>query len=85
MVTSPSPSTRTAASPLSLASIFRSSKVTSTLPSEVSMVTVFSFDSPVMTVSVSSTSFSPCVTLFVPSASPAFTVMLPSAMSHWAA
>ena len=50
------------------------------------MVTVFSFDSPVMTVSVSSTSFfSPCVTLFVPSASPAFTVMLPSAMSHWAA
>ena len=78
---SPLPST----SVLPLTSIFRSSKVTSTLPSEVSMVTVFSFDSPVMTVSVSSTSFSPCVTLFVPSASPAFTVMSPSAMSHWAA
>ena len=46
------------------------------------VVTVFSSDLPVMTVSVSSTSFSPCVTLFVPSASPAFTVMSPSAMSH---
>ena len=46
------------------------------------MVTVCSFDLPVMTVSVSSTfSFFPCVTLFVPS-SPAFTVMSPSAMSH---
>ena len=98
MVTSWSPLTVTAALPAStglsplpspsflpLASIFRSSKVTSTLPLEVSMVTVCSSDLPVMTVSVSSTSsFSPCVTLFVPS-SPAFTVMSPSAMSHRAA
>ena len=98
MVASPPPCTVTAAllsrvepsplpstSVLPLTSIFRSSKVTSTLPPEVSMVTVCSFDSPVMTVSVSSTfSFSPCVTLFVPS-SPAFTVMSPLAMSHRAA
>ena len=50
---------------LPLTSIFRSSKVTSTLPSEVSMVTVFLSDSPVMTVSPSSfsKSFSPCLTL----------------------
>ena len=50
---------------LPLMSIFRSSKVTSTLPSEVSMVTVFLSDSPVMTVSPSSfsKSFSPCLTL----------------------
>ena len=47
---SPLPST----SVLPLTSIFRSSKVTSTLPSEVSMVTVFLSDSPVMTVSASS-------------------------------
>ena len=57
----PLPST----SVLPLTSIFRSSKVTSTLPSEVSMVTVFLSDSPVMTVSPSSfsKSFSPCLTL----------------------
>ena len=88
ILVSPLPVTLTAALPssLPLTSIFRSSKVTSTSPSEVSMVTVFFPDSPVMTVSVSSTSsFSPCVTLFVPSASPAFTVMSPLAMSHRAA
>ena len=50
------------------------------------MVTVFLSDSPVMTVLVSSLSMvSPCVTLFVPSVSPAFTVMSPLAMSHRAA
>ncbi len=43
-------------SALPLTSIFRSSKVTSTLPLEVSMVTVFLSDSPVMTVLVSSLS-----------------------------
>ena len=60
--------------------------MTSTLPSEVSMVTVFLSDSPVMTVLVSSLSMvSPCETLFFPSASPAFTVMSPLAMSHRAA
>ena len=50
---------------LPLTSIFRSSKVTSTLPPEVSMVTVCSFDLPVMTVSPSSflKSLSPCLTL----------------------
>ena len=78
----PLPST----SALPLTSIFRSSKVTSTSPLEVSMVTVCSFDLPVMTVSVSSTfSFSPCETLFFPSASSALTVMSPSAMFHRAA
>ena len=99
MVASPLPCTVTAALLLSigllllpspsflpLTSIFRSSKVTSTLPLEVSMVTVCSSDSPVMTVSVSFTfSFFPCVTQFVPSVSPAFTVMSPSAMFHGAA
>ena len=99
MVASPPPCTVTAALLLSiglsllpspsflpLTSIFRSSKVTSTLPPEVSMVTVCSSDSPVMTVSVSFTSsFSPCETQFVPSVSPAFTVMSPSAMFHGAA
>ena len=82
MVASWSPRTVTAASPLPLTSIFRSSKVTSTLPSEVSMVTVLLSDSPVMTVSVSSLVVSPCVTLFVPPAPPASTVMSPLAMSH---
>ena len=89
MVASWPPFTVTAASPLSLTLIFRSSKVTSTLPPEVSMVTVCSFDSPdlpdspVMTVSLSSCSMvSPCVTLFVPLVSPASTVMSPSAMFH---
>ena len=99
MVASPPPCTVTAAllsrvepsplpstSVLPLTSIFRSSKVTSTSPLEVSMVTVFLSDSPVMTVSVSFTSsFSPCETQFVPSVSPAFTVMSPSAMFHGAA
>ena len=95
MVASPPPCTVTAAllsrtgpsslpSPsfFPLTSIFRSSKVTSTLPPEVSMVTVCSSDLPVMTVSVSSLVVPPCVTLFVLSAPPASTVMLPSAMSH---
>ena len=69
MVASWPPFTVTAASPLPLTSIFRSSKVTSTLPPEVSMVTVCSFDSSdlsdllVMTVSVSfSKSLLPCLT-----------------------
>ena len=66
---SPLPSTSVLLLPstsvLPLTSIFRSSKVTSMLPSEVSMVTVFLSDSPVMTVSPSSfsKSFSPCLTL----------------------
>ena len=50
------------------------------------MVTVFLSDLPVMTVPVSSLSMIvPCETLFVPSVSPAFTVMSPFSMSHIAA
>ena len=63
-LTSPSALPLPSTSALPLTSIFRSSKVTSTLPLEVSMVTVCSFDSPVMTVSPSSflNSLSPCLT-----------------------
>ena len=63
-LTSPSALPLPSTSALPLTSIFRSSKVTSTLPLEVSMVTVLLSDSPVMTVSVSfSKSLSPCLTL----------------------
>ena len=83
IVVLPLPVTLMAASFRLLASMFRSSKVTSTLPLEVSMVTVFLSDVPVMMVLVSSTSFLfPCETVFFPLVSPAFTVMLPSSMHH---
>ena len=83
IVVLPLPVTLMAASFRLLASMFRSSKVTSTLPLEVSMVTVFSFDVPVMMVLVSSTSFLfPCETVFFPSVPLAFTVMSPFSMYH---
>ena len=53
IVVLPLPVTLMAASFRLLASMFRSSKVTSTLPLEVSMVTVFVSDVPVMMVLVS--------------------------------
>ena len=85
----PSPVTLTAASLRLLVSMFTSLSVTSTLSSLslASMVTVLeealSLSLFVITVLVSSTSgFSPCETLFVPSVSPALTVMSPSSMYH---
>ena len=89
ILVSPSPVTLTAALFRLLVSMFTSLSVTSTLPflPLASMVTVWEeavllllF---VMMVLVSTTSlFVPCETLFVPSVSPAFTVMSPSSMRH---
>ena len=67
--------------------MFTLSSVTSTLSFPASMVTVLeeavSLSLFVMMVLVSSLSMiEPCETLFVPSVSPAFTVMLPFSMHH---
>ena len=70
--------------------MFTLSSVTSTLWSSASMVTVLeeavALSLFVIMVLVSTLSMIvPCETLFVPSVSPAFTVMLPSSMRHVAA